>query len=197
MDPDYGGKARGLKYSYSMKRHMDPDYGGKVRGLKYSYSMKRHMDPDSGGKVRGLKYSYSMKRHMDPDYGGKVRGLKYSYSMKRHMDPDYGGKVRGLKYSYSMKGHVDAIGWLALSWMVLSMAGCGWLAGWLWLNPPTPGPKPRGPHKRGKWEGATFGFSAWCPGFAVCLPVFCLLALLDPSGCFWAFPGFLGASRCF
>ena len=37
----------------SMKGHMDPDYGGKVRGLKYSYSMKRHMDPDYGGKVSG------------------------------------------------------------------------------------------------------------------------------------------------
>ena len=30
MDPDYGGKVEGLKYSYSMKGHMDPDYGGKV-----------------------------------------------------------------------------------------------------------------------------------------------------------------------
>ena len=55
---------------------MDPAYGGKVRGLKYSYSMKRHMDPDYGGKVRGLKYSYSMKRrHMGPDYGGNIRSL--------------------------------------------------------------------------------------------------------------------------
>ena len=44
MDPDYGGKVEGLKYSYSMKGHMDPDYGGKVEGLKYSYSMKGHMD---------------------------------------------------------------------------------------------------------------------------------------------------------
>ena len=78
---------------------MDPDYGGKVRGLKYSYSMKRHMDPDDGGKVRGLKYSYSMKRHMDPDYGGKVRGLKYSYSMKRH---------RGLEITSGDTCHVRA-----------------------------------------------------------------------------------------
>ena len=49
---------------------MDPDYGGKVEGLKYSYSMKGHID--YGGKVQGLKYSYSMKAHMDPDYGEKV-----------------------------------------------------------------------------------------------------------------------------
>ena len=27
-----------------MKGHMDPDYGGKVEGLKYSYFMKGHMD---------------------------------------------------------------------------------------------------------------------------------------------------------
>ena len=47
-----------------MKGHMEPDYGGKVEGLKYSYSMKGHMDPDYGGKVEGLKYSYSMKGHM-------------------------------------------------------------------------------------------------------------------------------------
>ena len=34
-----------------MKGHMDPGYGGKVQGLKYSYSMKAHMDPDYGEKV--------------------------------------------------------------------------------------------------------------------------------------------------
>ena len=31
-----------------MKGHMDPDYGGKVEGLKYSYSMKGHIDTDYG-----------------------------------------------------------------------------------------------------------------------------------------------------
>ena len=56
-----------IQSTLPMKRHMDPAYGGKVQGLKYSYSMKRHMDPDYGGKVQGLKYSYSMKRHMGPD----------------------------------------------------------------------------------------------------------------------------------
>ena len=33
----------------------------------------------------------------------------------------------------------------------LGSACFGWL---VWLNPPTPGPKPKGPH-RGKWEGAS------------------------------------------
>ena len=48
MDPDYGGKVEGLKYSYSMKGHMDPDYHEKVEGLKYSYSMKGHSLPHEG-----------------------------------------------------------------------------------------------------------------------------------------------------
>ena len=39
---------------YSVKGRMDPDYGGKVEGLKYSYSMKGRMDPEYGGKVEGL-----------------------------------------------------------------------------------------------------------------------------------------------
>ena len=54
MDPDYGKKVQGLKYSYSMKGHMDPDYV-KVQALKWSYSMRGH-----GGPV--LKWSFSMKR---------------------------------------------------------------------------------------------------------------------------------------
>ena len=33
MDPDYGGKIEGLKYSYSMKGHMDPDYVERWGGL--------------------------------------------------------------------------------------------------------------------------------------------------------------------
>jgi len=48
-------------------------------------------------------------------------------------------------------------GWLLGLKVVLVVGWLGWFAacfGWLvWLNPPTPGPKPRGPH-RGKWEGA-------------------------------------------
>ena len=109
--------------------------------------------------MEGLKYSYSMKGHMDPDYGGKVEGLKYSYSMKGHMDTDY-GKGNGwvpatllglgvLKWFFFYEG--EHKGWLALFWLGLGI--CGWPSGWVWLNPPTPGPKPRGP-QRGKWEGA-------------------------------------------
>ena len=45
MDPDYGGKVQGLKYSYCMNGHIDPDYGEKVEGLKYSCSMKETHGP--------------------------------------------------------------------------------------------------------------------------------------------------------
>ena len=44
-----------------------------------------------------------------------------------------------------------------VAWLVcffLSAAWFGWLVGWLaWLNPPTPGPKPRGPHRKGSGRG--------------------------------------------
>ena len=48
--------------------------------------------------------------------------------------------------------------WL-LVWLEGVLGWCGCVAGsfglvWLaWLNPPTPGPKPRGPHKEGSGRG--------------------------------------------
>ena len=62
----YKGVAQTMVLFY--KGHMDPDYGGKVKGLKYLLFYEIHMDPDYGGKVEGLKYSYSLNfGHMDPD----------------------------------------------------------------------------------------------------------------------------------
>ena len=52
-----------------------------------------------------------------------------------------------------------SVAWLVCCCLVVGWLSClvrlaGWLVGWLvWLNPPTPGPKPRGLHREGSGRG--------------------------------------------
>ena len=60
-----------------------------------------------------------------------------------------------------------SVGWMAVRlggvvWLAGLVGWFGWLAG---LNPPTPGPKPRGPHREGSGRGPREP-DAWKEGFA-------------------------------
>ena len=52
------------------------------------------------------------------------------------------------------------VAWLVcFFWLAQLLGSVGWLAAWLaWLNPPTPGPKPRGPHREGSGRGPKINY---------------------------------------